>query len=569
MVTKSLKDLVHNRKEKNNIIRKELITSIVSKRTYIVPDEFAKEYIDDSVMFMLLGDFCSRVRKMSTRNIIEDDNIESFPTFYRKMDKLKPELKLFSSKYLKRINTVFVAILLISEDKHWKKWLVYNRKYITRSMHARYFLATFYLLNKKVPNYVLDYFVMNKKNLDIIDTFFRLESNQLCDKLIRDIERLNYPMRFSQYLFSYWCNCGTYFPENVDLIKPYLDKDSEQLKLFMDNASGNKPSLGFETFMALETIMAGLEPEEDDDVGYSFTVAVTSVIDHLFDLAKQDINILWAIPRTGVPSGVYQGILRDDGYKERFLDLMGSSETPLVDARLYNELFGYEKNLVKYQLVFIRRGGSIQTLRLDDDKINRMYNVCYTRDGLSEILTHSNESDIRHMIEDDVYFREFILSEMSRCSLNYLNDRQLRNLLKCIIDSNDAIYRTMYMVGNYIFKLLGEERMIKELPATMKLFLDNRMSRLLYPDSTKYIDSKTLPYLPIRLLSGFVVDRCLSTNILDGTKPPVLNTEKCRLDWVMTTSQMDKQFITGKNIGYIADLSLEAAEKYIQILSSK
>lgn len=572
MVTKLLKDLVNNRKENNNISRNELIASIISKRMYIVPDEFAKEYIDDSVMFMLLGDFCSRVRKMSTHNIIEDETIESFPTFYRKIDKLKPELKLFSSKYLKRIDTVFGAILLISEDKHWKKWLVYNRKYITRSIHARYFLMNFYLLNKEVPRYVLDYFVMNKKKLDAIDTFFKLDSMELRDKLIVDIERLNYPIKYSQYLLKYWNSGGLYFPENIEIIKPYINTVPDFLKMSMDEVVDDKPNLGFETFMALETMMAGLEPEDDDDVGYSFTVAITEVIERLFRLAKKDINILWAIPRTNIPASIYQGILRDSDYRNRFLELLKTSDTPLIDARLYNELFGYKKSISKDQLIFIRRGGSLKTLILEDSKDDCVYNVCYTRDGLSEILTHSSDADISYLLENKDYFRAFVLSEMSRCSLNYLNNNQLRNLLRCIINSNHSIYRTysgMYMVANYIFKLLGEERMISEIPATMKLFLDNRMSRLLYPDSTKYINSKTLPYVPIRLLSGVVVDKCLSDNVLDGTKPPILNTEYSYLDLVMTSAQLDKQFLDKGNIGYIADLTLDAAEVYIQILSIK
>ena len=569
MITNLLSGLNIKNNLKNDPNRSKLISSIISKRMYIVPDGFAKEYVDERVMSILLDDFCRRVRKSSTHTIMNDDTINLFPIFYNKMDEIHPKLKLFSSKYLKRIDTSIAAMLLLQTDRQWKTWLTYNRKYVTRSMHGRYFLLQFYLLGKEVPKYILNYFVFNKKNLNVIENFFKLEAEYLCDKLIVDIEQLNYPTKFSYYLFKYWYSGGKYFPENFGTVEPPISIGDKTLMIYMSNRSSNNPSLGFETFMATKTIMSGLEPEDDDDVAYSFTCAVTKTIDHLFCLAKHDINILWAIPRTNISAEIYQGILRDDDYRERFFDLMETSSKPLINAKLYSELFGYKKKPSKYQLIFIRRGGSLQTLRLEDQEDNHVYNVCYTRDGLCEILTYSSESDITYLLESDGYFREFILSEMSRCSINYLNNVQLRNLLKCIIACDHKIYRNMYVVANYIFKLLGEDMMISEIPATMKIFLDNRMSRLMYPDSTKHINSKTLPYVPIRLLSGVIVDKCLSSNVLDGTKLPVLNMEYSYLDWVMTSGQMDKQFLDFNNIGYIADLSLDTAERYIQILSSR
>lgn len=411
----------------------------------------------------------------------------------------------------------------------------------------------------------------NAKGLDIIPTYIQFYSLEQVDWLIESMGELNYSTTYWEYLKQYWYIGGSYFPEDITSIKPYLDKlsDSDDIMTKLEeNIPKSNPSIGFETYKALRTMMSGLESEDDDDVAYFYKDSDGCYQSFIYH-SKNDINILWSIVNTGIPNSIYQSILKYDddvNYVSVFVDLIEKSKIPLKDASLYFKLFR-GRMTISTQLSFLAKGGSPQTLMLDDDKEDTMYNVCYTSEGLNAILYNSSKEDIDCLLEFSEKFRNFLVAEMSRCSLNYLNSYQFKRLFECIIDKKYDTYESLRIISNYIFNLFGEDTMLSEYPNSMKLFVNNRSSKLFYSSVIKYLNKNTLPYVPIRLLSGTAIEQYLSRNVINSRSIPILNTDGgCFLDEVLNSVQLNNLIIKKGNIEYIPYLSIDIAEYYMSIL---
>lgn len=559
-----------NEDAENNYHRSCIIASIIKKREYVVSTEFIKVFVDKSVIDILLMDFCDYIRRTPVSDLIDNVSIWKFSSLYKKMDDLYPKLQLFSRKYLKRLDNSVIAIILLKTDSQWKSWLKIYPKYISSAIYGHLILTQFHQFKKPIPKYLLRCFVNDRKRLNVIETYFEHGiGDGASTELIKSIEKLNVSTTtYIHYLCVYWSKGGTYFPEQIERVVPYLDSVptfKECLNIFKKNLPDNNLSLGYETYRILQTMTVVF-----DDLGTiddENSIAMTNVVDHLFFIAKRDINIFWAMINTNMPSFVYQDFLRGTEYVDKFLELVKFSEVPLKNAQLFFKLFGCTKMKKSDQLEFLKRGGCPSTLTLDSDSDDLIYNVCYTQDGLREILSNSDSLDIKNLMDFNEKFRDFLISEMNNCSLNYLSEYQLRVLFCCIVDRKYETHESLKLIANYIFRLIGEETMLRKYPYSMKLLMDNRLSKMVYPVAVQHLNSETLPYVPIRLLSGDIVSRCLMKK-LDGINPPVLNMDSSYLDFVMTEKQLDLLFFDRKNIGYIADLSVDRAEYYIQALAS-
>lgn len=576
-MTEKLRNLFHKRKgDTLHPDRDHLIASMIERRAYDVPEEFITIFVNKSVVDILLDDFCKYVGGRTAHELVDDLTAEMFPKLYREINRIHPDFKLYSRRYLKKMELVILPVLLLYKDEQWKAWMSVHKEYKTGVAYGCYLLQTFYFTKKKIPEYILDYYMMiaDIRGVKVIDTYISSYNLDQSEYLIKSMEPMNYPHTYGKYLRLHWYNGGSYFPKDMASIKLYLDnlKDLDDvMDKLEENIPKSEPSVGFETYKALRTMMSGLEPEDDDDVGYSFTKTVTDAINHLFIVAKNDINVLWAIVNTEIPCSIYQGILKYDeevNYTEVFIDLMRNSKVPLKDASLYFKLFGVNRMTTPLQLEFIVRGGSPKTLALDNDRDDTVYNVCYRQEGLEGILYNSSIEDITYLLDFNERFRNFLVSEMNRCSLNYLNASRLKRLFECIVNRKYDTHESLMMIANYIFNLFGEEVMLKEFPYSMKIFTRNRASKSFYPTVVKYLNNDTLPYVPIRLLSGSIIEKFLSRNVLHNRALPILNTEGgCYLDGVLNSYQLDNLIVKKGNIEYIPYLSIGMAEHYISEMS--
>lgn len=563
-------------------IRSKVIAKIIAQRSFEVPIEFIEMYVTNDVIAELSS--YPGIDPMSY-NLSEQSIVHNFVSFLKDVVSSDANVNILTPEFVRKISPR-VYVLLLSEDSQWKKYLKYSRrnipKYPSRSQlvwghYLVYLIRLFISEGLDIPPIVIETAANYKRGLCLKEYFISpARAIGELTTIVRSMDKcLNILPKYPEYLNIYWVRGGLYFPKYIFTIpQSKLIDDLEDLYerniciQRREHFENNTISLNYlqwkYTPAHTKFILSSNLDLHFKGSPLHLDVAHYTVPDLLENYADDDINLLRVLFQLNIPMNEIHGVFKDEEVYSQLIDRANTTNVPMSDFSLFVHLRGVSTLSGDTQKAFIMRGGSPRSI--SSAGVSKPYNLCYTKEGIRTILSRSSIDDIVDVIDNDATFRYYLSVYMDDSQLDFLVKRERFTLIEAIAKSAYCEDPQLLSISIALIRSVGMIDAVTSIPISMSLLMKRETSEYDYASLVGCVDQDTLPYIPIYLLSEFILLRYLSYDP-ERNKYQKINCDKVRLDYVVSKSTLDQIILSKGWVCYIPELSDDMMESYITELA--